>query len=257
MSRGNSLYPEINSLLSRFRAEIQAILGHRMTGMYLLGSLAIGDFRPEISDIDFVVVTDAEMEPSQFDSLKRMHNEFAADGSSWARKVEAVYCPAAGLRGGYAGQCPQLECETELFLAPLEDGWVFQRLTLREFGVVIVGPDPRPLVGAIEPAEMRQSVRAIAGGWLDLAHTDPSWLEWLAERRWQVFVVQTLCRMLYSLRAGSVTSKPAAASWGTQELGEPWASLIRRSLAATDPEERIPEQDMVETVEFIRYTASA
>ncbi|MCC2686209.1 MAG: hypothetical protein K0R75_3108 [Paenibacillaceae bacterium] len=249
--------PEINSLLSRFQAEIQAILGQRMVGMYLLGSLAIGDFRPETSDIDFVVVTDAEMEPSQFDRLKRMHAEFAADGSRWAKKVEAVYCPVAGLSRGYAGQCPQLECGTELFLAPLEDGWVFQRLTLREFGARIVGPDPRPLVGNIDTGEMRQSVQAIAGGWLDLARTDPSWLEWLAERRWQVFVIQTLCRMLYSLRTGSVTSKPAAASWGMQELGEPWTSLIRRSLAATNPEERIPQSDVEETIELIRYVMNA
>jgi hypothetical protein len=250
-------YPEIIDLLSRFRTEIQAILGQRMVGMYLLGSLAIGDFHPGTSDIDFVILTDTEMEPSQFDSLKRMHAEFAADGSRWAKKVEAVYCPVAGLREGYAGQCLQLECGTDLFLAPLEDGWVFQRLTLREFGTTIVGPDPRQLVGDIDPAEMRQSVQAIAGGWHELARNDPSWLEWLAERRWQVFVVQTLCRMLYSLRTGSVTSKPGASSWGMQELGEPWASLIRRSLAATDPGERIPALDAEGTIDFIRNVMNA
>jgi hypothetical protein len=250
-------YPEINSLLSRYRMEIQAILGHRMVGMYLLGSLAIGDFHLETSDIDFVVVTDADMEPSQFESLKRMHAEFAAEDSPWAQKVEAVYCPVAGLSGGCIGECPQMECGTELFLAPLEDGWVFQRLTLREFGVTIIGPDPRTLIGAIAPAELRQATRAIAGEWLELARTDPSWLEWLAERRWQVFVIQTLCRMLYSLRLGSVTSKPAAASWGMQELGEPWTSLIRRTLAASDQREIVAQSDIAETVEFIMHVMNA
>jgi hypothetical protein len=78
----------------------------------------------------------------------------------------------------------------------------------------------------------------------------------LAERRWQVFVVQTLCRMLYSLRTESVTSKPAASLWASRELSDPWVSLIRRASAESNPEERIPERDMNETIDFIRHVAN-
>ena len=37
-------YPDVNSVLQHFLAQIQAILGDAFTGMYLYGSLAQGDF---------------------------------------------------------------------------------------------------------------------------------------------------------------------------------------------------------------------
>ena len=51
-------YPEINCVLEELLSRVRAILGRRFVGMYLDGSLAIGDFEADKSDLDFVVVTD-------------------------------------------------------------------------------------------------------------------------------------------------------------------------------------------------------
>ena len=47
----------INELLQDLLGRVQKIVGSEFVGMYLYGSLASGDFQPNRSDIDVVVVT--------------------------------------------------------------------------------------------------------------------------------------------------------------------------------------------------------
>ncbi|MGZ3584690.1 MAG: aminoglycoside adenylyltransferase domain-containing protein, partial [Ktedonobacterales bacterium] len=68
------------------------------------------------------------------------------------------------------------------------------------------------------------------------------------------FVVLTLCRLLYSLDAGSVASKPAAAHWAQQKHGAPWTTLITEALAGQHERGDIPATVVDETIAFIRYT---
>lgn len=62
-------YADVNAVLHDFLVSIQAILGSHFRGMYLFGSLALGDFDPHGSDIDFVVVTDADIADDLFGAL--------------------------------------------------------------------------------------------------------------------------------------------------------------------------------------------
>jgi hypothetical protein len=59
-------YPQINAVLQELLSGVRAILGRRLVGMYLDGSLGIGDFDPDKSDLDFVVVTDGELSAETF-----------------------------------------------------------------------------------------------------------------------------------------------------------------------------------------------
>lgn len=62
-------YTDINAVLHDFLIRIQAILGNHLRGMYLSGSLALGDFDPRSSDLDFVVVTDDALSHDLFVAL--------------------------------------------------------------------------------------------------------------------------------------------------------------------------------------------
>ncbi len=55
---GPTPYPDVNAVLRLLLEGAQPILGDHFIGLYLYGSLASGDFNPQTSDIDFVVVTD-------------------------------------------------------------------------------------------------------------------------------------------------------------------------------------------------------
>lgn len=156
-------YPDLNAVLREFAAQIQAILGDHFRGMYLSGSLALGDFDPNTSDIDFIVVTDAALADDLLAALREMHARFAAGDSPWAGKIEAVYIPQEALRHypPPPAQYPQVEKDRPFFLDQLEGGWIYHCYILREHGVVIAGPAPRTLIDPVDPDAMR---RAALGG---------------------------------------------------------------------------------------------
>lgn len=214
-------YPDVNAVLDHFLARLRSVLGDGLVGMYVCGSLAVGDFDPRHSDIDFIAVTDGEVSSDQFAALEALHAQFIASGSPWAKRIEAAYLPRDALHhaGPTADRYPQIEKDRPLAREPLEPGWAFQRHALREYGLVVAGPDPRTLTDPVDPADMRRAALVITSGWLAQARHDPSWLEWIADPAARAFVVLTLCRILVTLESGEVVSKPAAARWGQQRLG--------------------------------------
>jgi hypothetical protein len=249
-------YADVNAVLHEFLIRIQAILGEHLRGMYLSGSLALGDFDPRSSDLDVVVVTDEALSHELFVALQQMHARFDTSGFPWAAKVDAVYLPQEALRHSAPTleHYPQIEWPGPLFLGPLESGWIFQCSILREHGIVLAGPDPRALIDPIDADEMRRAVGTIPLMWLEQAHHDPSWLVWLQQRREQAFVVLTLCRLLYTLDSGAVTSKPAAARWAEKVLGPRWSGLIERSLAGQVDGGDTLEGDVNDTVALLQQT---
>jgi len=54
-------YPDVNALLQELLTGVRAILGDHLVGVYLDGSLALGCFEPDRSDVDVVVVTEDEL----------------------------------------------------------------------------------------------------------------------------------------------------------------------------------------------------
>ena len=53
--------PDVDTVVEGFSACVQTILKDHFVGMYLYGSLALGDFDSQGSDIDYIVVTDTTL----------------------------------------------------------------------------------------------------------------------------------------------------------------------------------------------------
>jgi hypothetical protein len=261
--RGNSMtdpaptaYPAINAALRDFLASIRAILGSQLRGMYLVGSLAVGDFDLNSSDLDIIVVTDGALSDGRIAALREWHTRFGASDSPWAMRLEAVYIPENDLRSPASATTtyPQVERDRPFFVEPVEPGWSVQRYTLREHGVVIAGPNPRDLLDQVDPDEMRRDGAIIARTWLDQAEHDPTWLDWARPQPYFAFVIATLCRLLYTLETGGVASKPAAIRWAQQTLDGQWAGFVDHSWEARHKNGETPQEDIEILVAFIRYT---
>ena len=261
-------YADVNAVLHDFLARIHLILGARFRGMYLDGSLALGDFAPHSSDIDFVVTTDAQLSDGLFMALRDMHARFDTSGSPWATEVEAVYIPQDALRrdnpapaaGGSQRKTPpvawvpRIERGATLVKEHLDSSWIIHWYILREHGVIVAGPDPRPLIDPIAPQDLRRAMAALAESWLEPARHDRVTLQ---HRGAQIYTVRTLCRMLYTLDSGTVVSKPVAARWAQETLGVRWAALIERAVAwRKDPrcQETPSEEEISDTLALIEYT---
>jgi hypothetical protein len=160
-------YPEINSVLQELLSGVRAILGRRFVGMYLDGSLAIGDFEPDKSDLDFVVVTDGELSAQTFRDLKALHERIATGASKWTKELEGSYIPQRALRHDRRPPAhPYIDRGSTLAMVHQESGyWVIHRHILREHGVVLTGPPPRTLIDPVPPTELREAVLGILREW--------------------------------------------------------------------------------------------
>ncbi|HEX6288432.1 MAG TPA: aminoglycoside adenylyltransferase domain-containing protein [Herpetosiphonaceae bacterium] len=242
-------YPDINAVLHLLLSSAQTILKHDFLGMYLCGSLASGDFNRQSSDIDFVIVTADELSDKVIAALAAMHDRIAASGPRWAKKLEGSYIPQRLLRRydpSYE-RYPSIN-ERRFYVGGHGSDWVIQRQIMREHGIVVAGPDPQLLIDPVGPDDLRRAVLATLREWWSQLLDDPARLH---SREYQVFAVLTMCRALYTLQHGSLASKPVAARWARQTLGEPWSAMIERALAwPCNPQ---PDH-LSETLDFIRYT---
>ncbi|MGQ0600411.1 MAG: aminoglycoside adenylyltransferase domain-containing protein [Anaerolineales bacterium] len=225
------------------------MLGESFVGLYLYGSLASGDFDPETSDIDFLVVTAGEIPNELIPALEAMHARLAASGAHWAKKLEGRYLPQASLRR-YTPTDPARPCVNEgrFYLTAQEPDWIIQRHVLREHAVVIAGPPLTPLIDPVSPEALRGAVLGYLRGWWAPMLNNPARLR---HSEYQAYAVLSMFRALYTLHHSAIASKPAAARWAQATLGEPPATLIAHALAWRPGVEM---NCFNETVELIRYT---
>jgi predicted nucleotidyltransferase len=244
---------DVDDVLRVFSQLARGVLEERFVGMYLYGSLATGDFDPDRSDIDFVVVADGELTPVQIAALTKAHDRFAESGSPWAIEVDGSYIPREALRRYDSSRARHLHVERgvgKLRMEHFGPDWVIQRQVLREHGVALAGPPPATLIDPVHPDEIFEAVRAVAlDAWAPLGEDLASLSHWGG----QVFAILTMCRLLHTLETGDLASKQAAGRWARQVLGEPSASLIDRALAwkKSDPRATSP-QDAAATRALIR-----
>ena len=97
-SAGPTDDPEINAVLWEVLSGARGILGDHFVAMYLDGSLAMGSFDPDKSDLDFVVVTSTDVSAGTFAALKTMHERIASGTSKWASELEGSYISQHALR---------------------------------------------------------------------------------------------------------------------------------------------------------------
>ena len=157
-------YPEVNVVVHDLLTSLHAILGAQLVGMYLVGSLALGDFDPQKSDLDLVIVTVGALPDKTVAALRDLHQRFDHSASAWAARLDIAYLPQEDVRETSAtvaaARYPILQWPELLALGHLEGGWPIWRDTLREHGVVVSGPDPRSLVDPVQPDDLRRASAA-------------------------------------------------------------------------------------------------
>jgi hypothetical protein len=247
-------YPEVNAVLSLLLREVRGVLGSEFVGMYLYGSLSLGDFNPDSSDIDFLAVTERELPAQIVAELGAMHARLAASGLTWAGKLEGSYIPRAALRryDPDNNRHPTIGVDWEFGIGAHDRSWVIERYILRAHGVVVSGPPPATLIDPVSSDDLRAAVRDALDCFWRVQLTEPEErLSRLNTREYQSFAILTMCRALSTLDHGDVVSKPTAAAWAQETLPPPWPDLVATALRwrhDTRPD------DMTAMLAFIRYT---
>jgi hypothetical protein len=247
-------WPGVDRAVARLLAGVAEALGDDLAGLYLGGSLGLGDFDPASSDVDVLVATAGRLPGPAVERLRRLHRALRAEGG-WAARLEVVYLPLAALRRfdpDDTGRYPIGPSDRGFNLGRQTPTWVLDRWVAREHGLVVVGPDPRELIDPIGLEQLRAAVRASLAGHWALKGTDVAWLR---PRNYQAFAVLSMCRDLYALEHGTLASKPVAAAWASRRLGPPWTPQIERALGwRSDP--RIDDRALPETLAFVAHVVA-
>ena len=217
--------------------------------MYLHGSLASGDFDPQRSDIDFVVVTAGALPDACDTALAALHLRLIDSGLHWAAKLEGTYFPQQVLRRYAPSDAlyPSLN-EGSFYMGGHGSDWVIQSHILREHGIVLAGPAPRELIDPVAPDDLRRAMRSLLREWWAPMLDDTARLR---SDEYQAYAILTMCRALYTLETGAVASKPVAARWAQAALDARRMALIERALAWRPG---MPLDMLDETLEMIEFT---
>jgi hypothetical protein len=217
-------YPDVNDLLDDLLARLQTVLGQRLVGVYLYGSLVWGDFDPRSSDIDLVVATSPAIDDQIFGGLDQIQREIVGKYPHWAGRIEIAYVSTDAL------QTFKRRPSTIAVISPGEPfhfketdpGWLMNWYMVQEQGRTLFGPAPTALIDPISQQEFIQTVKQHAlrwGEWVQESHNRPS----------QAYAILTMCRALYTCAHGVQVSKRKAAEWAAQQLPE-WSGLIHNAL---------------------------
>jgi predicted nucleotidyltransferase len=237
------VYPEVDALLEVLLASLRRVLGDKLIGLYVFGSLAVGDFDVGISDVDLVAALDDYATGEDLDALAQMHTDIVTELPTWADRVEVAYIPLAELRVYNPDyEQPRVSPGEPFHVGRVGSDWVRNRAVVRDHGITVFGPDPATLIDPVSRAELLANVRDNAIMWRHKLRDEPP--ERLGGR---AYAVLTLCRLLYGRRHdAALASKRVAAEWTMAVLPE-HSALIDRALAIRADPTRLPETAITPT----------
>jgi hypothetical protein len=223
----------IRTLMDELLHGLLIILGDRLAGLYIGGSLSKGDFVEATSDIDFLALTRGALSPEDLLAVDLLHRDLLGR-HAYASRLEGDYAPLEWIvpEGTTA---PVPGCERGRFLPRVGEIMLSAEniQNLREEGIRLYGPDPKEVLPPVPPDLVRQAVRAvlIEGG-------RPC--ETAAEAAGALLDV---ARCGLTLKTGRSSTKTAGAAWAMAELAPAFHPVIKAALAVRQaiatPEEEV------------------
>ncbi|MDQ4100087.1 MAG: DUF4111 domain-containing protein [Chloroflexota bacterium] len=219
-------YPTVNAILGDLQNGIEGVLGDKLVGLALYGSLVTGEFSPDLSDIDLAAFLATDLDETELNRLEGMHAAIAAAYPVWDDRIEVGYISTKLLRSfDPAGIIAVISPGEPFHLRRAEASWLFNLAVLRDGGISLLGPPPHTLIPPIAPEALG---RALCGAM-------QMWRAWLpdADRvmnpKSQAYITLTMCRALYTKLRGTSVSKRAAAHWAMTQFPD-WSQLIEEAL---------------------------
>ena len=202
----------------------------RIEGLYLVGSVALGDFHPESSDVDFVAVTATRLDEDELAKLEAVHERLTeAHRPPWFSGVYVTWDELAGDPREIADV--PFHNEGRFAATGGFDANPVQWLTLRTRTVAVRGTG-EPTVWT-DPDAVRD--------WT-LDNLRSYWAPWVARQRklvrgtmmladWAVgWGVLGVPRLHYTLATGEVASKAAAGEYALETFADRWKPIVTEAL---------------------------
>jgi len=259
-------YPELRKVLHTFADDIAAELRENLVGIYLIGSIASGDFDSD-SDVDFLVVTNTGLTKADMKSLQDIQIRIHDIDCYPAKHLEGSYISISDLNDwNIVGQKKlyYFDNGSTTYEESTHDNQWHVRWILRERGITLVGSKPETILKPIPINEMGNEIKTTMLQVMKFFQDEIDRpLGFWNSRFGQSFAVLTYCRMLHTLHTGTVQSKKAGAKWAKAFVDANWVKLIDQAWNEREGVrfgvkigQRAEAPLLDETLEFIKYAVS-
>lgn len=243
-------YPEINRILDYILSNLQSILGSKLVALYLNGSLVIGDFDSNQSDIDLVAAVFSKINETEFEALKVMHGTLVRDNPEWDDRIEVCYITTKALGNvkSSTSEIINISPGEPIHRKESSKEWIMNWYLTREKGITLFGPPPTQIIEPLTKNDFIKSVKDHVSAW-------DKWVKDVSRNAYaQSYVRLSLCRALYSYKNGDQISKIQAAKWALKELPT-WSKIINEALVWREGPKHSPpdEAAFVETKLLVDY----
>jgi hypothetical protein len=227
-----TLPAEVDRVVTRYLALVDAAAPGLVEGLYLVGSVALGDFHPRTSDVDFIAVSSAPVNDGSRQALASVHAIVAAEAGRPA--FDGIYVTFDELKRSPANTAGPVHHDGRLTVGPGGRSPV-EWATLAWHGVVARGPDPTELAVRADAAELT--------AWT-LENLGQYWTRWITQSKdpatptamamltdWGVaWGVLGVSRQHYTVATGQITSKTGAGRYALGRFPARWHGVIEEAL---------------------------
>ncbi|HLI01014.1 MAG TPA: aminoglycoside adenylyltransferase domain-containing protein [Acidimicrobiales bacterium] len=227
-----ALAEPVQQVVTRYLDAIDAARSGLIEGLYLIGSVALDDYRPRTSDVDFIAVA-ARPADDEAAALRAARARVADEAG--LPPFEGIYVTYDQLRASPSASSPGLfHHDGKLQSGPNMRGPV-EWATLARHGLVLRGRAPADIGVHDDPDQLV--------AWT-LGNLESYWTPWVERARdhstqtamalltdWGVaWGVLGVSRLHYTLATGQITSKTGAGRHALDAFSEEWHPIITEAL---------------------------
>lgn len=236
-------FNDVNLILDKITFELQKYFKEKLIGIYLYGSLALGDFNYNTSDIDVFVVLELDINDKDFWQLSSMHDTLVKDFPDWDDRIEIAYVSLSSLTNFRVKKykIAVISPGEPFNIKDAGTDWLINFYLLHNNSITLLGPEAKDIISPISDEEFVNNVKEQA----------IEWRFWVEQTKksigYQFYAVLTICRAYYVVFHGKQVSKLTAALWMKSNFDK-WQKLIDNTLVYSQSQYKPPFESQYEAV---------
>jgi hypothetical protein len=223
----------IQPLLSEYQALLARDVPELVEACYLHGSIALGAFNADRSDIDFLALLRRPPTDEEIAALGAIHHALAAKYPRWP--LEGSYLQWHDLGQLPEAVAPYPHVEQGTFHASghydlnLVTWWV-----LKQHGIGLIGPAAQTLPFEVDLTELLARMHEnLHSYWHSWTRQPSRMVRLLSDDGFQCAVLG-VSRLWYTFREHAITSKTGAGRYALEHMPTRWHPLIREAIAVRE-----------------------
>lgn len=219
----HALPTEVEQLMERYTVELKEIfLDEKIVGVYIYGSIALGAFHKETSDVDFVTVINDSVNEAEKQQLVELHKKLS--DNMLGKRMDGMYIPLADL-GKYNDEMNEyVYCADGKANVGHWDINAVTWWTLKNQGITVTGKEAEDLPLQIQWNDVVNTMKYnVEQYWSEKAKKP--YLFFIEE--WVESAVVTMGRILYTLDHKTIVSKDRGLQYLSERSAEEWELLLK------------------------------